>query len=63
MSNIGFVVLVHCFSEALGAGDHQGRSQDVVNFESWQVRGELLMEHPAGRLSHPVGLPGKRTDP
>ena len=59
----GLVVLVPCLNEALGGGDHLRSSQDMANFESWRVLGELWMEHLAERLSHLVGLPGKRTDP
>ena len=59
----GLVVLVPCLNEALGSGDHLGSSQDLANFESWRVLGEMWMEHVAERLSHLVGLLGKRTDP
>ena len=59
----GLVVLVPCLNEALGGGDHLRSCQDMANFESWRVLGELCMEHLAEGLSHLVGLLGKRTDP
>ena len=59
----GLVVLVPGLNEALGGGDHLRSSQDMANFESWRVLGELCMEHLAEGLSHLVGLLGKRTDP
>ena len=55
----GFVELDLFLNEALAVGDHLSRSQDVANLKSWRSLGELLMEHPAERLSHLVGLPGK----